>query len=68
MRMAMIRLQEMMMMAKQIGIPMSNLHRIADERFSHINYILNKRRTDYLDHTMDFFKGGNAKWTGHIQT
>lgn len=57
-------LQEMLKMAKDIGIPLSNLHRLADGRFSHVNFVFNKGRMDFVQHTIDFFQGGNATWTG----
>lgn len=54
-------------MAKDIGIPSSNLHRIADDRFSHVNFVFNKDRKDFIVHAIDFFQGGNASWPEDLE-
>ncbi|XP_022688816.1 gastric triacylglycerol lipase-like isoform X1 [Varroa jacobsoni] len=59
--------KEVQRMAKDIGIPSSNLHRIADDRFSHVNFVFNKDRKDFIVHAIDFFQGGNASWPEDLE-
>lgn len=61
-------IQEAMKMAEDIGIPAEHMHRIDDDRFSHINYILNQRRHDFVIHAMNFFKGVDTSWPLEIHS
>ncbi|OQR73761.1 lipase 1-like [Tropilaelaps mercedesae] len=59
--------KEVLNLAKDIGLPSWNLHRIADARFAHVNFVFNKGRNDFILHAIDFFQGGNASWSEDLQ-